>query len=573
MNHRLNQTVLIRSSQPENLHGHFAHEILKTEGLNGFTLVDADTAGWPTFGENDLVLLTRCHLRRAEIGSLRASVEAGARVVCLQPPWELAHAFGWESRMAVTLPGWVQVRDGWPGAGTPLQTHVPVALCEPGEDCEEWEPISAAMDAKWQETGSPAVVRQHVGRGEMTFFFYDLAHAVARLRFGDPQLASLLTTGLWDWPHSTDMFMHDVDERVVHLPQAELHGQLLAAALTASAPQPLARLWYFPEARHETVGVISGDDDWSTPEQFDLQSQSLLQRGARTTYYLVTDTMLSDEHVQRLRDAGHGMGPHVNARAHGDSLYFAFFDQVDEETRAFRERYGEPSATLQCHCAPWMGHLEWAGQMRARGYRMLLNYLTHSALLCRFLCGGGRPIKFPQADGRIIDCWQQPKTNYDDSSIIDRLGNQVEDALADFSDHFAEARKHHSAIGILSHPISFATYSQRYMEGCWDMMVEAGAPLLSADQWCEYQDRRYAVEMCQSIDETGAVRVTVSNTRGPVSLMVPINDDQFDDSVTVNGEAVDATRHHRLGADYRFIAVGSAIPADHIEILIEAHHG
>ena len=77
--------------------------------------------------------------------------------------------------MAVTLPGWVQVRDGRPGAGTPLQTHVPVALYEPREDCGEWEPIAAALDAKWQETGSPAVVRQSVGRGEMTFFFYDLA--------------------------------------------------------------------------------------------------------------------------------------------------------------------------------------------------------------------------------------------------------------------------------------------------------------------------------------------------------------------------------------------------------------
>lgn len=573
MNTPLKQHVLIRSTQTENVHGRFAHEILKAEGLNGFGLIDIDTADWPALGDGDLVLLTRCLLRKAEIEALHAAVEIGARLVCLQPAWELASVFGWRSRMEATLPGWLRIEEGWPASGHSLQTNVPMALYTPGEDCEDWSPIATAVDAAWEDTGSPAAVRQRVGWGEVTFFFYDLAHAVARLRFGDPQLASLLTSSLWEWPHATDLFMHDVDERVVHLPQADLHGQLLAAALTATAPQPLARLWYYAEAQHETVGVISGDDDWSTPEQFELQSQSLLQRGAATTYYLVTGTHLSDQQVQQLRAAGHGFGPHVDAKAHGDSLYFGFFEQVDTETRAFRDHYGEPSPTLQCHCAPWMGYLEWVGRLRARGYRMLLNYLTHSALLCKFLSGAGRPIKFPQADGRIVDSWQQPLTNYDDASIIDRLGEHADDALAAFSDHLAEARHHHSAIGMLSHPVSFATYSQRYMEGCWDMMIEAGAPLFSADQWCDYQDRRYAVSMRQSIDKAGNVHVELSNVHRRMALMVPAGNGADAATASVNGHEADTTRHYRLGVDYRFISVEPDDPANALNVTIGDSHG
>ena len=176
-------------------------------------------------------MLTRCYLKDHEIASLLAAVRQGTGLVVVQPAPRLAAACGWEPRKRVAYPGWIRIGPNCPGAGLTIQAHLPVDLYTPRPDLGEWSRLADAVQSDWSATGSPAAVAQRMGKGFLALFFYDLPAAVARIRFGNPDLSSRLTTGLWDWLHAGDLFAGQVDERVKHLPQADLHGQLLAKAL------------------------------------------------------------------------------------------------------------------------------------------------------------------------------------------------------------------------------------------------------------------------------------------------------------------------------------------------------
>ncbi|NQU11761.1 hypothetical protein HQ590_13285, partial [bacterium] len=403
---RLRQYLLTRRQQPENAYGSFAQEILVAEGLTGFETVDVDQDGLPDFQPSDVVILTRCFPHIAEIEQLAAAVERGVRLVCFQPSPRLAERFGWNPRKSVVLPGWVRIREGCPGAGLPIQAHVPAALYDPAEQNTGWQAIADAVRPDWTEAGAPAVVRQAVGQGELVLFFYDLPAAVARIRFGNPELASYLTTGLWRWWHACDLFVGHVDERVKHLPQADFHGQLLAKVLTDVASYPLARLWYYPQAAQRSVAIVQSDDDGSTPEQFQEISECLRARGGTATFYLVHTTLLSEQMVRDLRGGGHTFAPHADPHRCTDERCFDFPRILREETADFKRRFGDCSSTIQCHCAPWHGYLDWVPMFRQEGYRLLFAYLAGPTNHWHtYMCGSGRPLRFCDQTGQLHDCW------------------------------------------------------------------------------------------------------------------------------------------------------------------------
>jgi len=555
----LRQYLLIRSSQPENLYGRFTAEIITAEGLNGFRCVDLDRKPLPDLGPGDLAILTRCYLRDAEIDALLTAIEQGARVVCLQPSPRLATRLGWTTLKRVIYPGWVQIRNGLPGSGMPIQTHVPVALYQPDKLGDTWTSVAQAVGADWADSGCPAVVQQSLGAGKIALFFYDLPLAVARIRFGNPELASHLTTGLWDFLHAADLFIGHVDERVKRLPQADFHGQLLVKVLTDVAVYPLARLWYYPEAGQRSVAVVQSDDDWSTPEQFRALSAALRKRGGSATFYLVKDTALTEGEVAQLRSEGHTFAPHVNPRLCRDEWRFTFPDAIREETLLFKQRFGACSPSIQCHCAPWQGYMDWVPEFMRNGYRLLFAPLSLPVpMLNAYMCGSGRALRFYDRDGTLFDCWHQPVVTYDDASVTERIRNNVADVIGDFERILRSAlERTHTALPLLSHPVSYATYSSPFIEGCLDLLQVEGVPIFNGDQWCDFLDRRSAVRVRQSRLADGTLRTVVEHLRGRLALMLPVaaGGGATPPPVKINNAPASGVVHHRLDQDYLFVAV------------------
>jgi hypothetical protein len=560
----MRQLLLVRSSQPENAFGRFTEEILRSEGLNGFETVDIDSTGLPDLGRGDLIVLTRCFLRFAECDALRQAVERGARLACFSPSPSLLGRLGWRSGMRVVYPGWVRIGDGCPGAGETIQTHVPIAAASPSDKMTGGVRLAEAIAPDGVEAGFPAVARQPLGDGEVVFLFYDLPKAVARIRFGNPDLASHLTSGRFDWPHAFNLFFRHVDERAAHLPQADFHGQLLAKALTDIAPDPLARFWYYPKPEHRSAAVFQSDGDESAPEEFTALSDCLLAHGGTATFFLRTPTKLSEANVEAFRARGHTFGPHPWGIDRKDEPYFRVPDTLGPETEHFNKRFGPHSRSLQSHFAPWMGYASWVNLHVEHGYRLLFAYLSSPLTMQnRFMCGSGRAMRFADENGRHFDCWQQPVITFDDASIRDIIAESPEPLAAEFRKLLDDAvERTHTSVGILSHPVSFVTYSRPYIEACLNALVERGAPIFNGDEWCDFLYRRDAARVSVSRNDPG-ITCIVSDLEGELPLMIPMPCSEASRHVTVDGKPAEAIMVRRLEQDYLMIPlVGKADRSD-----------
>ncbi len=543
---KLQQLVLLRSSQAENIYGRFTAEILRNEGYAGFQIVDLDRNSM-RLQKGDLAVLTRCFLTMAQMDALVEQVCRGAALVCLQPSPALAARFGWRATSRVQYPGWVY----WKGVSwldRSIQAHVPIAGYTPSAKPGTCEVVAEAVQPNGVATGFPAVIRQSFGKGQAVLFFYDPAAAIARIRFGNPDLASLSTNGIFAFPHAADLFEHHLDPNAMHLPQADLHAQMLAAAVSDISPYPLPRLWYYPRVQQRSAAVFQSDDDWSSPEEFDALTRALEKRGATGTFYLMQDSRLDPQRMTAMRKAGHTFGPHVNHKSLPDEAYFSYPQALARETELFDRRHGGHSATLQAHCAPWMGHMAWVPLHLRHAYRMLFAYISLPLQRYnRYMCGSGRPARFFDTSGVLYNCWQQPIIAYDDASLKEYLSVDPRAALQDFSALLHSAlNNHHTAFGILSHPVSFCSYSRPYMEGIFDLMHESGAPIFNGDEWLNFLERRHAVVLLHEIDGN-SIRCRITGAHGEMTLLIPEDN---------RGESTDRTTNvQRFGRPYRAVQI------------------
>ncbi len=568
------QYLLVRPSQSENTYGAFAQEILRAEGLMGFVPVDLGRALLPELQPGDIVLVTRCFLTRQESAGLLEAAAAGVSLAFLQPQLSLVEQAGGRPACRVINPGYLRVSAGFPGGGEVIQTHVPINCVNEPVTGDSWTVPATAITSDKKESGFSAVAGLEYGRGRIAFFFYDLAEAVARIRFGNPALASYVTLGeKWTWPHAGDLFAGHLDPDCADLPQADIHGQLLAKVLTDLSAAPLGRFWYYEDGGQRSSAVLESDEDGASPAQIETIASVVEQYHGSDTFYLMRDsTKMSRAQVDALRARGHTFGPHVNPRGRPEELYFAVPAAVQEETGEFTERFGAPSRTLQCHCAPWLGYMSQVPQQVRSGYRLLFAYLSvPKRNWARYMCGSGRPMKFFDNDGLLHDCWQQPVTIMDDSTLAEKLGSEPEASLREFETKLQAAlQSNHTSFAILSHPTAFCTFSRRVMEGCFSRFAADGVPIYNGDRWCDFLDRRWAVRLEQGVGRDEHLMYIVSNLSGRLPLMIPLRNGKVGEnwSVEVNGARALFTIYRRLEESYLFVELEGVDPDSSIRVVI-----
>ncbi len=271
---------------------------------------------------------------------------------------------------------------------------------------------------------------------------------------------------------------------------------------------------------------------------------------------LMRATKLSETDVAELRARGHSFGPHADPLARDEELAFALPDALREETGKFAARFGAVSPTLQCHCAPWPGYMSPVPAHIENGYRLLFAYLPGScAVWGRYLCGSGRPMRFCGLDGAIYDCWQQPLVIFDDETLIPYLRDRADLARRVFDTALDAVLTHsHTGVPILSHPVSFCTYSRPVMEHVFDRLHAAGAPLYNADAWLQFTDWRANTRVAQEQDGNGHFVCTVSGLQGRIPLMFPVkNLAPGATVVAINGHEASHSLLRRLGDDCLFV--------------------
>ncbi len=567
--------ILVRSQQPENMFGRYTGEMLKLEGINDFEIVDMDTTEDWLAGNPAVVILTRARMRIREQDQLFSYVKDGGRLIVFRPSYRFADPLGLNSRYSTTLKAYLlpdadhPVSRGLPQE--PIQCHWPTERFGFGRLAGGAEIIAHDYADANSPTGYPAIIKFALGQGQIALCFYDPPATVARIRFGNPELASLSTRGVRFYPRAQDLFTGHIDLSRAYLPQADLHCNLLSNLVSYLSPEPIPRLWYYRVPEERSALPMRSDDDWSTPEQFEALRTAVEQRNGHCTFYLVHDTKLPDRKVKEWLERGHNFGYHSNPHT-DEEPYFAMHDILRRDAADFEKRYGYTARTTQTHSGSWCGYMDLVPVFYDIGVRMAVVYTSLTGAYGKYMCGSSRPMKFINEFGRIMDVYQQATVIYDDASIRDMLTYEVDTELEKVAKTLDDAvNLTYSPIGFQSHPVSFFTYSSAYIGGCMDLAQERGVPVLSMDEWLELTKRRYEarLKLVSATDETVECELTAGSTAGALTVSVPIPEGKQPGTASVDGKPVEATQRAILGPEYALVPVELSSPGESKRVRVE----
>jgi len=305
-----------------------------------------------------------------------------------------------------------------------------------------------------------------------------------------------------------------LDEECVLIPQADVLTALLANVIDYLVEHLVPRLWYYPSATQRSMLVMTSDDDWSTVEQFEAMIAALEERDGKCTFYLVPGSHTLPDLVHLWAKRGHRFSCHpdfsamVSSAEKNHSAYTSF--GLDEQVLHFpdiirttsdeiRERYGVPIHTVRQHAIRWQGYVDAARVLAAEGIKMETNYYSIQPFAASYMTGSGRPMKFVDENGEIIDVFQQATQVTEDTTIgahsfaphwptdfvLDRMAGIMDASLGGY----------YTGITVNIHPVSFAGYARELAEGIWDLARERGIPIDSAEDWLDFTRSRYDAEL------------------------------------------------------------------------------
>ncbi|RLT40592.1 MAG: hypothetical protein DWI57_08220 [Chloroflexi bacterium] len=560
-------------SDPRSRYSRYLGEILRLEGFADWAEADIAALDAPLLAAHDLVILPRTALSQAQMDLLLDFVRQGGRLLALLPDSHLAAQLGLRPLYRGLDGGYLRIETAHPTvaglAAQPVQIIGPSVnwAIDPNAAVETLAHIHADLSAE-DANPVPGVVWSPIGKGYAAAFAYDLPHTVARLRQGNPEHVDLCFAGLDGIYRPSELFVGQLPVAQMYIPQADIHTALLARTIEQLAPRP--RIWYYPHAQQQSALIMTSDDDWSTLEQFETLLAGLRQRQAHCTFYVVPKTQLDRGLMDRWGADGHTFSVHpaleadtVSGVKMGEPQSRLVVPMLAENVERHQRQFGRTPRTVRQHAVRWLGYVDAARTLADLGVGMDLNYVAVSPYLGH-LCGSGRPLRFVDSDGTLIDCFQQP-THWTEECLIHpefvfSFKWTVEKALAETGALIREAaRRYYTPIALNSHPVSFATYSSPLIEGNWDAALAEQMPILSADEWLAWTEARDGARLIAS---AAGWEVRVKAAMGAITLLIPA---QF----AVRADDGTLGREERWGREYTTVTFHGLTSSDQRRIRYE----
>jgi fibronectin type 3 domain-containing protein len=428
--------------------GAYLGEILRNEGLDAFTTIDASLLSSSVLSSFDVVLLGQTALTASQVSALNSWVSGGGNLIAMRPDKQLAGLLGLTDAGTTLTNAYMKV-DGTtaPGSGITNSTSMQFHGTADRYTLSGAQAIASLFINATTATANPAVSLRSVGAGggQAAAFTYDLARSVVYTRQGNPAWAGQERDGLVA-VRPDDMFFGaktgDVqpdwlDTGKIAIPQADEQQRLLMNLITLMErdKMPVPHFWYLPRGEKAAV-VMSGDDHspgsgaGGTASEFDRLKQqgpagcSVAQwQCLRATSYVYPSATLTDAQAAGYIADGFevALHPEVGSCPTVVPSIDAFAAAFDNQLAQFHAEF--PSApnpvSSRTHCVEWP---DWASEPKielARGIRMDANYyhFPQSWIGAKpgFLNGGGFPMRFADTDGSLIDVYQQ-NTNMDDEA-------------------------------------------------------------------------------------------------------------------------------------------------------------
>lgn len=567
--------LLLMNERSDNPFGAYLEEILRAEGLNCFHLVDISAIDKMVLQPYDILILAEGLINTNQAEILEQFVVQGGRIISMRPDPRLYPLLGVEKVVGILSDGYLKTDLSHPASNGinpyTLQFHGDADLYK----------LTGAVPVAWlyhdREVASsyPAVTINQYGNGLAAMWAYDLAKSIAYMRQGNPARANQDLDGL-NGIRTVDMFVDWIDLDRISIPQADEQQRLFINLLTllSQGKRPLPRIWYFPEDKNGIL--IATGDSHANPAPFIERVFDLFDRykSHMTVYY--SPVILSDLnrtlHKTRFFVSDHlpGLGNLLRQRfkspTPGDVMRwrergheFALHPYVEESLESgwnvywkeFTGRgYGPVPPTVRTHRVLWNGWVETARIQASFGIRMNLDFYHVGPSLKNqvgewvygHLTGSGRPMKFIDEQGRILNIYQQLTQIADEHLIpLDVPGwggwpnlNPAEavdvakyllDRSVIYGDYCAIAGQFHVDPFQIGGEV--AEKALGFLEGTLSYAKELGIPIWSTQEWLNFTDARHdatlgGVRWDQQSKRLDFEFSPKASSEHEITLMVPI---------------------------------------------------
>ncbi len=545
-------------------------EILRTEGLNNFLVMDISKVSFDILSAYDVVILGEMPLTDSQVSMLSNWVTAGGNLIATRPDKKLASLLGLTDSSLTLSDAYLLVNtSSGPGQGIVNQTiqfHGTADLYGVSSATR----IATLYSAVNTATQNPAVTLKSVGSngGQAAAFTYDLAKSVVYTRQGNPAWSGRERDGVTPI-RSDDLFFGAsepdwIDLNKVAIPQADEQQRLLANLIIQMNldKKPLPRFWYLPRSLPAVV-VMTGDDHGSggTAGRFEdyiskSGSNCSVENWAciRSTSYIY-DGSIASAQAAAYSALGFEVSPHINTDCSDwtpSSLEEFYADQISQ----FHENYPNLPApsTNRTHCIVWSDYDTQPQVELNHGVRFDTNYYywPGSWLLDRpgFFTGSGMPMRFAKADGTIIDVYQATTQMTDESEqtfpyTIDQLLDKAI-GTEGFYGVFT-ANMHNDSVTSSGSDAIIASAQSRHI------------PVISSRQMLQWLDGRNGSTISTLTWSGNTLNFTaaVGQNANGLTVMVPIPANLSVTNITQNGNSINYSTDIIKGIQYAFFPAAS----------------
>ncbi len=540
-------------------------EILRTEGLNAFYVMDSSQISASTLSGYDTAILGEMPLSGSQVTVLTNWVNGGGNLIVMRPDKQLASLLGLTETSATLSNGYLLVNTGSaPGQGIVNQT-IQFHGTADQYTLSGASTIATLYSSATSATSNPAVTLHAYGAGQAAAFTYDLARSVVYTRQGNPAWSGKERDGitpirpddLFYGAANGDIQPDWIDLNKVAIPQADEQQRLLANLIINMnfAKKPLPRFWYFP--REVTAVVIMTDDDHAgggTAGRFD----SYITRSTpgcsvdnweciRSTSNLYTGTLTSAQ-AASYNAAGFEITCHINTNCADwtpSSLRSFYADQLN----AFRAYYpGIPSpATNRTHCIAWSDYDTEPQVELDNGIRLDTSYYYYPPAWVAdrpgMFTGSGMPMRFARSDGTMIDVYQAT------TQMTDESGQTFPFTINTLLDNAIGSQGYYGAFTANMHADTVASTGS---DAIITAAQQRGVPVVSQVQMLRWLDGRNASAFRNITWDGSRLNFTVSvgEDANGLTAMVPIPAGRSVSAITFDGLSVPFSRRTIKGITY-----------------------
>lgn len=530
--------LVLAGPNADNPFGAYLAELLRAEGILGYTLMSWDELGGRSLDEFAVVVLAEGPLNAMQVDQIKWFVFKGGQLIAFRPDGQLADLLGLQPAGGEVAGGYWLAETGHPTASglgaRAMQFHGAATYYQPtGAAVVAW-----LADANDQPAAYPAVTIGSYGKGQAACWSFDLARSVALIRQGNPQWANQERDGRLGI-RAVDAFVGWMDLDRLDIPHADEAMRLLGRMITEMAMErlPLPRLGYFPDGRPGVL-VATGDSHQNAPGTIEQVLAVIERYGGRMSVYHTTPLSsklrrmiqrgraeLADvpvaksivarnlnfptpEQVAAWRQRGHEFGLHPYVEEGLESGW------KDYQQSFIGYGYGPISPTARTHRILWDGWVETARVQAAHGIRMNMDFYHYGTAFQKesgewvygLFNGSGLPMKFVDAQGRILNIYQQVTQLVDEHLMklpwgggwVGLDGDQSAQVAENILQHAAQVGAAISAqyhIDLLAFEAEFVEKAMRFMEGSLEAAVGVGFPIWTAEAWYRFTEARQRARM------------------------------------------------------------------------------